>query len=77
MLNHLNIIQYCIKVQTVYSVKPRLCPMLDIGLAGSRGKCLALGMRPGNNASLLSVFERYSRLFYHTNVVRIVTLRKN
>ena len=48
--------------------------MQDIALARSHVKYLTLGIRSGDdNASLLRVFEGWSRLFCHTNVVRIVT----
>ena len=52
--------------------------MEDVGLARSHVKCHTLGMKPSNDdASLLTVFEGRSRLFCHTNVVRMVTLCKN
>ena len=52
--------------------------MQDIGLAKSHVKYLALEMRPSDdNASLLPLFEGWSFLLCHTNVVRIVTLCKN
>ena len=52
--------------------------MEDIGLAMSHIKYLTLSMSPSDdNASLLPVFEGWFRLFCYTNVVQIVTLRKN
>ena len=52
--------------------------MLDIRLARSHGKYLTLGKSPSDdNASLLPVFEGWFRLFCYTNVVWIVTFRKN
>ena len=52
--------------------------MLDIGLAKSHVKYLALGMKPSDdNAFLLPVFTECSRLFCHTNVVRIVFVKTN
>ena len=48
-----------------------------MGLVKSHLKYLTLGTRPSDdNASLLRVFEAWSRLFCHTNVVQIVTLCK-
>ena len=48
--------------------------MLDIGLARSHVKYLTLGKSPSDdNASSLSVFEKWFRLFCYINVVWIVT----
>ena len=52
--------------------------MLDIGLARSHVKYLALGKSPSDdNAFSLPVFEEWLRLFCYTNDVWFVTLCKN
>ena len=52
--------------------------MLDIGLARRHVKYLTFRKSPSDdNASSLSVFEEWFRLFCYTNVVWIVTLCTN